>query len=325
MNELCQACERMDGSIVEPCDDAQDPYRLCAACHQRLHARSLRPFEWFNLAKRHGWARFLLHDDFYDQDGTAMQPDVEVENASESLAPTLASARRDTEQLLDYSITRWHFEPDVVAAWREKDRQSVLSTLSARFESTSNIEIRARVLSICASAVRESGAHFIRRAWELYPDGVDLISLAEASAACLPHVEGFERVTAALARLEGREKRDRMYGLSYFRSPDVLTWIERNVFEPITESWGNLAAASHMDWPRVELWLDRGRPLSLVAIDAVLAISRPRTTFLRVARPTLGTPPDPSRLQEVLLAYCERDPVPRVQQRVDALLANSRD
>jgi hypothetical protein len=305
----CEACERAEGSVVEHCDDAQDPYHLCAACHQRLHARSLRPLEWFNLAKRHGWNRFLLHDDFYDEDGTAAQPEADVDNAQAFPAPTLASVREDPERLLDYSITRWHLEPDVVAAWNDKDPRSALSTLSARFASTPNAGIRARVLSICASGVREVGADFVRRAWVEYPENVALISLAEASAACLPQADGFERVTAALARLDGREKRDQMFGLSYFRSPDALAWIERNVFEPITESWGYLAAASKIDWPRVEAWLGSGRPLSLVAIDALLAIARPRTPFLRESKPTLATPPGPSRLREVLLAYRERDPV----------------
>jgi hypothetical protein len=322
MDQPCEACERAEGSIVETCDDAREPYRLCAACYRRLHARSLRPLEWFNLAKRHGWQRFLLHDDFYLEDGTATQPEVEVDNPQAFPAPTLASVRQDPELLLDYSITRWRLPPDVVAAWKDKDSRLVLSTLSARFTSTQNVEIRAKVLSICASAAGELGADLVRRAWGEYPETVALASLAEASAACLPHAEGFGQVTAALAGLEGRGKRDRMFGLSYFRSPDALPWIEQNVFEPITESWGSLAAASNLDWPRVETWLGQGRPLSLVAIDALLAILQPRTPFLLEAKPALTAPPSPSRLREVLLAYRELDPVPRVQQRIDALLAN---
>jgi hypothetical protein len=63
--------------------------------------------------------------------------------------------------------------------------------------------------------------------------------------------------------------------------------------------------------------------VSLVAIVALLAIARPRTPFLRATKPTLATPPALSRLQEVLLAYRERAAVPRVQQRIDALLINA--
>src|SRR5262245_55224784 len=102
MIQTCQACERAEGEIVEPRDDAQDPYLLCAPCHRRLHARALRPLEWYNLAKRHGWHPYLLHDDFYDEEGTAHQPDGDVDNAHDYPAPALADVRHDAELLLDY-------------------------------------------------------------------------------------------------------------------------------------------------------------------------------------------------------------------------------
>jgi hypothetical protein len=321
MIQRCEACELAEGEIVDSCDDDKYPYILCAACHHRLHARSLRPLEWYNLAKRHGWQQYLLRDDFYDEDGTAYDPEVEVENAQEFLAPTLAEATQNAESLLDYSITRWHLNSDIAAAWNTFDPPSVLSTLSVRFASTLNIGIRAKILSICSFAVREFGADFVRLAWEEYPEGVFLTSLAEASAACLPQEEGMSRVQAALAKLEVREKRGDMFGLSYFHSSETLTWIEQNIFEPITEHWGNLAAASNISWPCVESWLHAGRPLSLVAIDALAAIARPMTFLLREFKPKLHLPPAASRFREVLMAYRERDPVPRVQTRIDALLA----
>lgn len=62
MTDFCQACEIDPPDIIEPCDDETSPYHVCSACHDRLHARALRPVEWYNLAKRHGWWQFLLHD-----------------------------------------------------------------------------------------------------------------------------------------------------------------------------------------------------------------------------------------------------------------------
>jgi hypothetical protein len=323
MSHLCEACEVAAVEIVEPCDDAKEPYRLCSPCYRRLHARNLRPLEWFNLAKRHGWFKFLLHDDFYDCDGTATQPEDDVENADAFPAPSLTSVRPDNERLLDYSITRWHLEPELIEAWKERDPLSVLSTVAPRFASTSNDGIKAKILSICALTVGGIGADFIRSAWKDYPEKLSLGSLAQASAACLPPVEGYERVVAALASQEGQKKRDQMYGLSYFHSQDSLDWIEQNIFEPITDSWGYLAAASKLDWPRIEAWFDKGRPLSLVAIDALLAITRPMTPLLRELGPSLLMPPTHSRFQQDLQAYRARDPVPRVQQRIDGLLANA--
>lgn len=272
MSQVCEACEHATAETVETCDDPEEPYHLCSACHQRLHARALRPAEWYNLAKRHGWHQFLLHDDFYDEDGTASQPAEAVECPRSFPAPTLEAVARDGPMLLDYSITRWHFDSDIAAAWASLSRSEVLTVLSERFDATSNIEIRSRVLEICASALHESGADFVRYAWGHYPATVSLPPLAQASAACLSFREGFDRVTAALAEQDGSHKRDLMFSLGYFHSPETLDWIEQHIFEPITEAWGYLAAASRLDWPRVERWFERGRPLSLVAIDALAAI-----------------------------------------------------
>src|SRR5258707_9289575 len=117
MSHVCEACEHIAAEVVEPCDDSQEPYHVCAACNHRLHARALRPLEWYNLAKRHGWHQFLLHDDFYDDDGAASQPEEPIERAGDFPAPTLAAVTHDARLLLAYSVTRWHFDPDVAAAW----------------------------------------------------------------------------------------------------------------------------------------------------------------------------------------------------------------
>jgi hypothetical protein len=323
MSKLCEACEGVSAETVEPCDDPNEPYHLCMVCHKRLHARALRPSEWFNLAKRHGWSQFLLHDDFYDEDGTACQPEEAVERSADFPSPSLAVAAHDARRLLDYSITRWHFAPDVVAAWSSIPRAEILDALTERFSSTSNVGIRSRVLEICASALRESGADFVRYAWGDYPASVSLPALAQASAACLPFREGFDRVTGALAGQEGPQKRDLMFSLGYFHSPEALDWIEQHIFEPITEAWGYLAAASELDWPRIERWFRRGRPLGLVAIDALAAIVRPQSPFLREYGPRLAQPPTPERFRQVLSAYAEQDRVPRVQQRTAGLISHA--
>ena len=322
MPQLCEACEHNAADSVEPCDNSEQPYHVCAACCHRLHARALRPLEWYNLAKRHGWSQFLLHDDFYEEDGNACQPVEPVEHAEEFPAPKLEDVAHDAAMLLDYSITRWHFDGNVATAWKPLSRPNILAVLSQRFGASSSLEIRSRVLEICASALHEAGADFVRYAWGDYPTAVALPSLANASAACLPFREGFDRVAAALAEEEGSRKRDLMFSLGYFHSPEALDWIEKFIYEPITESWGYLAAASKLDWPRVESWFEQGRPLSLVAIDALAAIIRPQSPFLRAYGPRLYQPPSPDRLRQVLSAYAERDRVPRVQQRTSALITH---
>ena len=322
--KICQSCEIRPIEIDEPTDVVDEPFHLCLECNRRLQARALRPVEWFNLAKRHGWQEFLLHDDFYDEEGTALQPTEKVDEPERFPAPTLDVAARDPEQLLDYSVTRWSLQPQVLAAWLKQEQPKTLKALASRFASTKNPHIRARVLEICASALRESGAEFVRYAWGEYPATVPLPALAQASAACLPPVEGFDRVSEALAPDVQRKNWDLIFCLSYFQSANALNWIERNIAEPITDAWGYLAAASCLDWPRVENWLRSGRPLSLVALDALIAILRPRSVLLKSIKPKLLSSPDIGLFNQELTAYAERDPVPRVQQRVGMLLRDAK-
>lgn len=316
---LCQACELRSATVDEPADAPSDPYQLCQHCHQRLMAMRLRPLEWFNLAKRHGWARFLLHDDFYDQDGTATQPEEEVESPERFPAPRLADAARSAETLLDFSITRWSVDEEVVEAWRNRPAAEVMQALELRLQDSRNPEVRAVVLQV-ASVMGPPAADLVRDAWTQGPERVAYGALVQATAACLPFEEGYGLAETALAAMPVKERRECFAALAYFRSPRVLRWIENHAAEPTVESWGRLAAASALDWPTVKNWLASGRPLSLIAIDALLAIAAPRTPLLRRLRPSLGEPASEDELRQALVAAAAVDPVPRMRQRIDALL-----
>ena len=142
----------------------------------------------------------------------------------------------------------------------------------------------------------------------------------QASAACLPFEEGFALAEAALAAMPDRVRRESFSALAHFRSPRALEWIESNAAEPMVEAWGYLAAASGFSWPKATQWFEAGRPLSLIAIDALLEIAEPRTPVLRHHRPSIGAPASPSDIRRVLEAAASADPVPRVKQRIDSLL-----
>lgn len=320
MTSLCQACESRSVVVVEPADDADAPYLVCEACHGRLMGRSLRPLEWFNLAKRHGWAQFLLHDDFYDEDGTATQAEKDVEQSELFPAPTLAVVRDTAESLLDYSITRWHFDAELGEVWRQLPQDEVLRALTFRFDASRNPSIRSVVLQV-AGHLGPFAKSLVRCAWAEYPDGIVFWPLIQATAACLPFEEGFALAETALAAMPDRTRRECFSALAHFRSPRALQWIEMNAAEPTVEAWGRLAAASSFSWPKAEEWLLAGRPLSLIAIDALLAIAEPQTPFLRDHRPRLSAPAGELDIRKVLEVVAVADPVPRVEQRVKALLA----
>ncbi len=319
MTVLCQACERRPSSLGERADDPDEPYLVCQQCHVRLMSRSLRPLEWFNLAKRHGWAKFLLHDDFYDDDGEASQPEEDVEQPYLYPAPNLRQVQQSPDALLGYSITRWQLDDELRAAWLRLPAEGVLACLSDRFDSTRNLSVRSVVLQV-AALIGTEGAPVTRRAWQASPDYRLLRSLAEATAACLPLDEGFKLVVDALDAMPERERRQLFGALSHFRSTMALDWIETHASEPSVDAWGYLAAASGFSWSKADAWFKAGRPLSLIAIDALLAIARPRTPFLRQIRPALGNPPSERALRNAIETLMQTDPVPRVKQRTAALL-----
>jgi hypothetical protein len=322
MTLSCQACEARPATVEEPADAPSEPYWVCQACHGRLTTRALRPLEWFNLAKRHGWTRFLLHDDFYDEDGTATQPEEGVEHPVRFPAPSLIDASTTADSLLDYSITRWRLDGELVEQWTCLPQGEVLVALDRRFHASHNAAVRAVVLEI-ASIAGDPAATLVRHAWGQYPDDVPYWPLVQASAACLPFEEGLARAQSALAAMPDRLRRECFPALAHFRSPRVLTWIEAHAAEPTVESWGRLAAASAFDWHTAKQWLGAGRPLNLIAIDALLAIAEPRTPFLQRLRPSLGAAPSEMDLRQALEAAAVEDPVPRVRQRIGALLSKA--
>lgn len=65
-------------NVVEDTDEPTQPYQLCQPCHKRLLNNSLRPIEWYQLAVLHSPKQFLLHDDFYRDDGQAFLSEGDV-------------------------------------------------------------------------------------------------------------------------------------------------------------------------------------------------------------------------------------------------------
>jgi hypothetical protein len=99
---VCQSCEVNSVEVVDDCYNPAYPYYVCKDCHERLLSRSLRPREYFNLSAMHGMT-YLLNDDFYDKDGVAYNPQIELETAGGLTFPKLAELN-DLESVINYAI-----------------------------------------------------------------------------------------------------------------------------------------------------------------------------------------------------------------------------
>jgi hypothetical protein len=323
---VCQACRRQPATVTRESEEPTQPYRLCPACDRRLEARALRPLEWFHLAALHSPWKFLLHDDFYADRGIAEQPTEPVETPELFPVPRLGDVAGDLERLLEYAMTRHYFVDEtaaaIVAALGQYPGRAVLSMLQSRVAAPQNPHIVARAYEICARVLGRVAEAWIRQQWH---DPGLLLPLAEAAAACLPAEEGLAYTIAALDALPLQERIAACQALDWFQSPRALDWIEAHAGDIgtwISPHWGHLAATSHLTWDRVRRWLERGRPLSLVALDALKACGQWDTMIAQVLEPRLHEPGAREIMTRTLQQYATRDPVPRVERDVSWIIAH---
>lgn len=317
---LCEACHASPATATDYSDDESHPYQLCADCYHRLSKRTLRPLEWYRLALKHCPHNFQLHDDFYNDDGTASQPKETVVDADLFPAPTLDQCGSSIDTLWDFTVTRYALREPLFEAWRKHPATSVLGRLSEIYESAANCHVRSTVLELCQHCLKNDGANLVRQAWQGYPESMYFARLASVSAACLPADEGFELCLKAFNAMPLKEQRPRMMYMQKFGSPKMLEWIEQHIQSPITDDWGRLAAASQIGWPRLQKWLETGRPLSLVALDVLLSIFYiDEKGCIKGYRPIEGLP-QPEEFAKVLRAYESTDQVPRVANSIHNIL-----
>lgn len=319
---LCEACRRSVAlhAVVDD-DDPEDPYRLCDACRQRLLARALRPREWLHLSARHG-SRYLLHDDFYDDDGTAHAAEEDVVDAAAHPFPGHDECMRSLPLALDVALARWSFPEELTPIFAARKAET-LAALEALVRERRNPHLEARAYEIAAHALGPVAADWLRTRWQRQSEDGPLEALAQASAACLPSPEGLERVVAALRTLPPAERLDRVHALAYFRDRRALPFLEEIVVPPTMGGWGRVAACCGFAWPDAVRWLERGRPLSLVALDALRTFLRYDTPLLKELSPTLADPPDADTLARTLREHAQVDTSWRVESDVAFLLEHA--
>lgn len=324
LSNLCEACESQPAVVVEPYDNETQPYRLCEGCHHRLKHRSLRPIEWYRLALRHCPHNYSLHDDFYLDDGTADQPKEDVVDAQLFTAPRLADKAGSLKDLWEFTLTRYALSDELLEAWKKYPAAEILEFLTKAYESREDCHCRSSVLKLAEKCLGLAGADLVRRAWLDYPEKMHFTGLVNASVACLPLEEGFERSFAVFATLPFKEQRTRMMYMSFFKNPKMLDWIESNIQSPVTSNWGNLASSSGIAWERVKRWLLSGRPMSLVALDALIGVAKTAEGGrLHLHEPVKGLP-SAEEVEKCLRDYEQTDSAPCVQNSIDYIVENYR-
>ncbi len=313
----CEACGT-DKRVSEWPTPDNLPLVVCDSCAHRIKMLSLRPREWFRLAALHGRRSFLLHDDFYDDNGVADQPQEPVEAPEKHPFPTLSECAGSLQLALDVAYVKWRFPEDLIGVLSAKPLET-LALIQSTTAKRKREEIRGRALEVAALCVGPLAGDWVRAQWAEAPETA-LCEISQASFACLPVGEGLSRVVAAL-QSEPDKLSDRISVLSCFKDESALDAIETLIRSPVVTSWGRTAAACGLSWSRTLRWLEHGRPLSLVALDALVATVDYDTPLLREREPHLIGPVDHETFRQALSRYAIKDSEPRTKKTVEKLFA----
>lgn len=321
--DICQSCRKNTVEVIDDSDNPAYPYKVCTSCHERLVSRALRPREYFNLAALHGITYYLC-DDFYDDDGTACDPEIEVAFDPALAFPVLGELR-DLPSIVDYAIVKWSVPDDAVQAMTQFEKKEILRELDKRL--SLNRGLSSRIYELVAVTLGGYADEWIVRQWEARTEE-DFSIYAEALAKCLEPDLGFALYSQQVERMEQPGWMvDAMTGLIYFQSTLGLQWIEANVgrVSNISNTWGYVAVASQFDWPTAKRWLEGGRPLSLIALDAlgncaVTSETVNSTPWLQNNPQRLLAPDSVEEMNRVLLQYGEMDKVPRVRSKISYIM-----
>ena len=328
----CESCKtreiETEVSKCSSCNDVQ-PYRLCFECANRLENYALRPLEFFNLAAIHGLTHYL-HDDFYDWDtGEAGIPNIDVVDPEKFPYPTFDEVKNDLDSLIDYSFAQYDIDDILIEQFHKFDKTEVLDCIDRRVKYNNSIADKA--YEIVALVLGKAAENWAREQWKNRKAEAEVSEYAELLSGCFESEEAFEIITNELAKSGEKTFQDDIFALLYLKSEKTLDWLETQTEKMKTVMWassfGRVAACSQFSWQRCEKWLSMGRPLSLIALDALYLCTIQEDYvgpmyWLRKQKPTLTNPVEPEIIVNRLRDFLKIDGVPRTQKIIEMIVNN---
>jgi hypothetical protein len=326
MGDVCQSCQKASIEVTEAFDDPDEPYRICNDCRARLLSHSLHPREWYNLSAIHGHQNDLLDDDHYDEEGIALEPSEPIILPRILPCPTLQEEQSSPERLLTYILvfnrwheheqySQWHFDENLIDAAKKFSPETLLPAISRRLTMVRDQEIICTIFHLAGLVLGNTGAPLVRDHWDKFASTAVFSRIAFAATQCLPVDEAYQRIADVLSKMTLRDRCFSKDVLRCLKSSHTLDWIEQNGCSPVDITWGPLAASSQFDWEHAKKWLASGRPLSLIALDA---LSWCLSGDSRMG--PLLNPPNEKEFISTLNDYLKRDNVVRVRERISSLL-----
>ncbi|MEM6735378.1 MAG: hypothetical protein AAF620_04840 [Bacteroidota bacterium] len=289
-------------------------------------SNSLRPIEYFRLKAYYG-NTYLLHDDFYDEDGTATQPKQSLGIFKGKSFPKL-NELQSLKDLIDYAIVSWEIEKSLKEKFRKFSHAEIEDELSKLLANRPFLKFD--IIRVASKVIKGTSSPFVKSLWTNREDDDSLVEFAELLANSFSGDEGVLEYLAELDKIDSEKNlNEQVRGLMYFQSSRIIDWIEysSDKIKNIPDAWGTVSALSEISWSTIQKWIDKGRPLSLMAIDALAEYATDQDTLNRspLSRERitgLPEPPDNDTLLQVINNYMEIDGVTRVKQRIRHIESN---
>jgi hypothetical protein len=237
------------------------------------------------------------------------------------LNPGPAEQALTTDRLLALCFRQVVLREEHYAALAQRPRDELSGAIARRLGDRPSENVQTVCRDILRNVLQGDGAELFRTHFADLPMRAP-IRWAATAAKCLPRKEMLELTWDMIARSDGLALKDAANALEHCRTPAAFGWIERTIGQPklVAPFWGELAAKSGLSWPRARRWLACGRPLSLVALDALQAIARLRDTKSEFNDVRLAEVADRVDVVDALRAYAAKDDVPRVSRAVTTIV-----
>ncbi|GAB3577719.1 hypothetical protein GCM10027345_15910 [Hymenobacter daeguensis] len=263
---------------------------------------------------------YELHDDFYDDCGKAYAAQEPVEEDAKLVFPALSTLSNNVNRLVDYALVKWWYPPSVTPYLQSFEPLTVLQQLDAKI--ALNPFLLPKCLEIAAHSLGPHAYAWVKFQLNNY-EGFNELLFAEAVAACFPNQEAESFVLGALNKLDEKALAQQITCLCYFNGNGPLDWMEthcRNI-TVVSSNYGFASAALGITWDRAKRWLMARRPLSLIALDALVNCGATAETanaplWLREHPPHLHMPDTIAAMDDMLTQYLALDSVPRTKNAV---------
>lgn len=190
--------------------------------------------------------------------------------STETLRKTdLESIKNDLPLLIGLAFVKYEPDSEVIKYLQGFDKLEVFHRTIEMVHLYPELDYRA--YNILGEVIGIVAAEWLKTQWEKSEDS-DLRFFAKPFIQCLGVDAAFEIITKEIEQKDIGNIGSELEELLLFKDDRVLDWIESvsNRIITIKTQWGHLAAGSNFSWQRAEKWLSCSRPLSLIALDALL-------------------------------------------------------